>query len=207
MLQSGKRKYIRPETVSKYINVFSQEELEYVRSFDPVKRTLVPSNPETVSVRVPVPDKNTGPKKNEPVVKSGKNPSFSADDIRNVVRNNTTIANTLKTYESRINPLMNLFNPKNGDFAAIYKNSFKTIVKKVSDKYKNPSAYLQFLLWVSEKVNVTNNINVVFHVLVLAVILLFSTVKIVILLFSLKYYSEMVPRAILAVSCFLRVNV
>ena len=59
MLQSGKRKYIRPETVSKYINVFSQEELEYVRSFDPVKRILVPSNPETVPVRVPVPD--TGP--------------------------------------------------------------------------------------------------------------------------------------------------
>jgi hypothetical protein len=159
MLQSGKRKYIRPETVSKYINVFSQEELEYVRSFDPVKRTLVPSNPETVPARVPVPVPNTGPKKNEPVVKSGKNPFFSADDIRNIVRNNTTIANTLKTYESRINPLMNLFKPKNGDFAAIYKNSFKTIVKKVSDKYKNPSAYLQFLLWVSEKANVTNNIK------------------------------------------------
>jgi hypothetical protein len=41
MLLSGKRKHIRPDTVEKYINVFTQEELEYVRSFDPVPKVLV----------------------------------------------------------------------------------------------------------------------------------------------------------------------
>jgi hypothetical protein len=55
---------------------------------------------------------------------------------------------------------MKLFGQKT-NFSEIYKNSFKPIVEKISKKYKTPSAYLQFLLWLSEKINVTTNTKLI----------------------------------------------
>lgn len=164
LVESGKQKTIREQTVDKYRESFSENELKIVeknmKKRDPFLVSPIKEGPAQVvedeQDPVPVVEDEEGPAPVAPTpapIRSQKG-VFTIEQAREVIETRATSAGSKRTYKSRLKPLMRLLvgDENEIDFSLIFKrNTIDVILRKLSKKYETPSAYIQFLLWVLER--------------------------------------------------------
>lgn len=75
---------------------------------------------------------------------------FTKKEVYELLDNRVTNTYTLRNYKSRVNTLMSLMEINNERFSDVFRNT-ETLIQKIKDKYKDPTAYFGFILFIIDK--------------------------------------------------------